>query len=105
MNKMNNTMNNSIQETSVVKERTLMQAFYRLEDKCKRLHETTNLVRILNQKLNRTQECSEVTNEKAIISGDDIMNIVDLFNLIADKIENEIRTIEDNTHKSIDMID
>ena len=84
---------------------TLIQAFERLDHKCTQLRELAGLTERLNEKLNRTEahhKCEDDRMQKEIVFE---RNIVELFNLIADKMETQINVIENNTEKSMQMID
>ena len=84
---------------------TLIQAFERLDHKCTQLRELAGLTERLNEKLNRTEghhKCEDDRMQKEIVVE---RNIVELFNLIADKMETQINVIENNTEKSMQMID
>jgi hypothetical protein len=89
-----------------VKQGTLMQAFERLENKCLQLSEVANLTERLNEKLNRTEGNSKCEDVKGIENSSLVeRNIVELFNLIAEKMETQINVIGNNTDKSMQMID
>ena len=84
---------------------TLIQAFERLDHKCTQLRELAGLTERLNEKLNRTEgrlKCEDDIMQKEIVVE---RNIVELFNLIADKMETQINVIGNNTEKSMQMID
>jgi len=84
---------------------TLIQAFERLYHKCTQLRELAGLTERLNEKLNRTEghpKCEEDRMQKESVAE---RNIVELFNLIADKMETQINVIGNNTERSMQMID
>jgi len=84
---------------------TLMQAFERLDKKCTQLSEVARMTEILNEKLNRTEghpKCDKDGIKKESVVE---RNIVELFNLIADKMETQINVIGNNTERSMKMID
>jgi len=85
--------------------KTLMQAFERLDSKCSELKDVADMTKRLYEKLNRTEghpKGSELlTQKEAVVE----RNIVELFNLIAEKIEVQINVIGNNTEKSMIMID
>ena len=84
---------------------TLIQTFERLDEKCMQLREVAGLTERLNEKLNRTEghpKCEEGNSAK---QKEDNRNIVELFNLIADKMEVQINAIGNNTQNSMRMID
>ena len=88
-----------------VERQTLIQAFERLDHKCSQLRELAGLTEKLNEKLNRTEghpRCEENSSVKQI---EDNRNIVELFNLIADKMEVQINAIGNNTENAMRMID
>ena len=85
--------------------KTLMQAFERLDYKCSELRDVADMTERLYEKLNRTEwhpKCNELLTQKEIVVE---RNIVELFNLIAEKIEVQINVIGNNTEKSMIMID
>ncbi len=83
---------------------TLIQAFERLDQKCVQLREVAGLTERLNEKLNRTEGQPRDEAEKAK-EGPVQLNIIELFNLIADKMEVQINVIGNNTELSMQMID
>lgn len=86
--------------------RTLIQSFERLESNCRELEETTELCKTLSKKLNRTEhEIILSKTQEPYKEEDNHKNIVDLFNLISDKLEKEIESINYSIRSSIDMID
>jgi hypothetical protein len=98
--------NQTVHQTSQLKEQqTLMQAYQRLEHKCEQLRDLSGLTELLTTKLNRTLLENQLLPES--IQKEEVVqkNIVELFNLIADKIEAEINIIGNNTEYSISMID
>jgi phage gpG-like protein len=83
---------------------TLMQAFERLDHKCIELRELAGLTERLNEKLNRAEGGPKCNDEKLQKQGSPEMNIVELFNFIADKMETQINVIGNNTERSMQMI-
>ena len=83
---------------------TLIQAFEILDQKCVQLSEVAGLTERLNEKLNRTEGYSRCEEERMQKESVDEMNIVELFNLIAEKMEAQINVIGNNTERSIQMI-
>ena len=96
---------NDCKEQQLVERRTLIQAFERLDNKCSQLRDLAGLTERLNEKLNRTEGHSKCVDNG--MQKEDIveLNIVELFNLIADKMEIQIDIIGNNTEYSISMID
>ncbi len=93
-------------KTSEPQERqTLIQAFERLDQKCVQLREVARLTERLNEKLNRTEGHPKCEEEKLQKESVVERNIVELFNLIADKMETQINVIGNNTERSMQMID
>lgn len=91
--------------SKVVQEKpTLIHAYERLQQKCTQLRQLADLTERLNQKLNRTEEDPK-DDEKGKEEGLAKLNIVELFNLIADKMGVQINEIGRNTELSIQMID
>ena len=84
---------------------TLIQAFERLDHKCTQLRELAGLTERLNEKLNRTEGNPKCEDERMQKESVVERNIVELFNLIADKMETQINVIGNNTEKSMQMID
>ena len=96
---------NDCKVEAVQERQTLIQAFERLDHKCTQLRELAGLTERLNEKLNRTEghiKCEEDRTQKESVVE---RNIVELFNLIADKMETQINVIGNNTERSMQMID
>jgi len=91
--------------TEVQERQTLIQAFERLDHKCVQLKELAGLTEKLNGKLNRTEGHPKSEEDKLQKQKEDNRNIVELFNLIADKMEVQINVIGNNTERSMKMID
>lgn len=82
-----------------------MQVLDRLQDKCCQLGEVTRMTETLHEKLNRTEgslKDPEDPQAKQVLIHRDI---VELFDAVADKMEEQIQTIGNNTAKSMAMID
>jgi len=90
---------------AVQERQTLIQAFERLDHKCTQLRELAGLTERLNEKLNRTEGHPKCSDEKLQKQESPERNIVELFNLIADKMETQINVIGNNTERSMEMID
>jgi hypothetical protein len=88
-----------------VERQTLIQAFERLDHKCSQLRELGGLTEKLNDKLNRTEGHPKCEDDRTQKEGVVERNIVELFNLIADKMETQINIIGNNTENSMSMID
>jgi|TARA_R110000751_G_scaffold153060_1_gene258187 hypothetical protein len=88
-----------------VERQTLIQAFERLDHKCSQLRELAGLTEKLNEKLNRTEGHPKCEENSSVKQKEDNRNIVELFNLIADKMEVQINSIGNNIERSIRMID
>ena len=96
---------NDCKAEALQERQTLIQAFERLDHKCTQLREVAELTERLNEKLNRTEghpKCVDDMAKKEIAVE---MNIVELFNLIADKMETQINVIGNNTERSMQMIE
>ena len=91
--------------TQPAERQTLIQAFERLDQKCTQLRELAGLTERLNEKLNRTEGHPKCEDENGIKQKEDNRNIVELFNLIADKMEIQINVIGNNTENAMRMID
>ena len=89
----------------LVERQTLIQAFERLDYKCNQLRELAELTERLNEKLNRTEGHPRCEEGASLTMEEDSRNIVELFNLIADKMEVQIHVIGNNTEKAMRMID
>tara|TARA_R110002124_G_C8529107_1_gene477117 strand:+ start:106 stop:399 length:294 start_codon:yes stop_codon:yes gene_type:complete len=88
-----------------VERQTLIQAFERLDHKCSQLRELAELTEKLNEKLNRTEGHLKCEDDSSVKQMEDNRNIVELFNLIADKMEVQINAIGNNTENAMRMID
>jgi hypothetical protein len=88
-----------------VERQTLIQAFERLDHKCIQLRELAGLTERLNEKLNRTEGHPKCEEDASVKQKEDNRNIVELFNLIADKMEVQINAIGNNTENAMRMID
>jgi len=84
---------------------TLIQTFEKLDARCSQLIEVAGLTELLQEKLNRTEGMPKVNEPLAQKESVEKRNIVELFNLIADKMETQINIIGNNTEKSIRMIE
>ena len=82
---------------------TLMQVLERLENKCEQLREVAEMTEKLNQKLNRNEGDSKP--EKCQLKESNEKNIVELFDNICDKMDEQIITIGHNTERSMGMIE
>lgn len=84
---------------------TLMRSYERLSGICSQLNELERLTQRLNEKLNRTEggESGIESLEKEGVTK--VLNIVELFNLLSDKMEESINIIGNNTERSMKMID
>ena len=82
---------------------TLMQVLERLENKCEQLREVAKMTEKLNQKLNRTE--GDPKTEKGQLKESNEKNIVELFDNICDKMDEQINTIGNNTERSMGMIE
>ena len=82
---------------------TLMQVLERLENKCEQLREVAEMTEKLNQKLNRNEGDSKP--EKCQLKESNEKNIVELFDNIGDKMDEQINTIGNNTERSMGMIE
>jgi hypothetical protein len=92
-------------EENVEERKTLIQAFERLDHKCIQLRELAGLTERLNEKLNRTEGHPKCEEGASVKQKEDNRNIVELFNLIADKMEVQINAIGNNTEAAMRMID
>ena len=90
---------------AVQERQTLIQAFERLDHKCTQLRELAGLTERLNEKLNRTEGHPKCEEDRMLKESFAERNIVELFNLIADKMETQINVIGNNTERSMQMID
>jgi len=92
-------------DCKAVQKQTLIQAFERLDEKCAQLKEVAIMTEKLNQKLNRTEAHPMCADKKP--QNEDIVkrNIVEMFNFIADKMEEQINVIGSNTECSMRMIE
>jgi len=84
---------------------TLISVLEKLEFKCSQLSEVAMMTERLNEKLKRTEgqlKCEETMPEKTRAVE---LNIVELFNAIANKIGIQIDIIGKNTDNSMQMID
>jgi hypothetical protein len=88
-----------------VERQTLIQALERLDYKCIQLRELAGLTEKLNEKLNRTEGNPKGEDDRMQKESVVERNIVELFNLIADKMETQINIIGNNTENSMSMID
>jgi hypothetical protein len=105
---MDNLRNEKMQShnTEVLKKnRTLMDAYERLLNKCLQLSEVSELTKRLNKKLNRTDEIPSCETDEQVKETHHERNIVELFDSISDKMEMEIELIGSNTQRSMGMID
>ena len=84
---------------------TLMQAFDRLAKGCSQLQELAELTEKLNDKLNRTEGLPKVDENESTKEAENNMNIVELFNFIAKKMEIHMNAIGTNTESAMSMID
>ena len=90
------------------KDRTLMDAYERLLDRCLQLSEVSELTERLNKKLNRTEgmvSCGKNDPDEQNKESHYERNIVELFDSISDKMEMEIELIGSNTQRSMRIID
>lgn len=93
-------------KTAPAKERqTLMQAFERLDHQCVQLSDLVDLTERLNEKLNRIEDHPKEPAGEFKKQTEDHRSIVELFNLIADRMEVQINIIGNNTERSMQMID
>ena len=93
------------EKTMQAKEQTLMQVFEKLDTRCNQLKEVAGMTERLNYKLNRTEDEPKpidgcVKKEMSVT-----LNIVELFDLIAQTMEQQINVIGNNTERSMNMID
>ena len=98
-------MNYNTTSTQQKERQTLTQALERLYHKCDQLAEVARLTEKLNDKLNRTE--GQPKYEEDIRKGESYneRNIVELFNLIADKMDIQINVILSNTEYAMSMIE
>jgi hypothetical protein len=85
--------------------RTLMDAYERLLNRCVQLSEVSELTQRLNKKLNRTDGILSCKTDEEVKETHHERNIVELFDSISDKMEMEIELIGSNTQRSMGMID
>jgi hypothetical protein len=97
-------MNNELQGCQPMERKTLINAFERLSGKCNQLREVANLTDRLTAKLHRTEDEPRPTDEK-VKQENKRMDIVDLFNSIADDMEIQINRIGSNTEEAINIIE
>jgi hypothetical protein len=82
---------------------TLMLVLERLENKCEQLREVAEMTEKLNQKLNRNE--GDPKPEKCQLKESNEKNIVELFDNICDRMDEQMITIANNTDRSMGMIE
>ena len=82
---------------------TLMLVLERLENKCEQLRQVAEMTEKLNQKLNRNE--GHPKPDKCQLKESYEKNIVELFDNICDKMDEQIITIGNNTDRSMGMIE
>jgi hypothetical protein len=83
---------------------TLMQVLDRLNEKCGQLEEVAGMTERLNEKLNRTEgdPKPEESQTKQKVTQ---RNIAELFDMVCERMDEQIQVIDNNTDRSIRMIE
>jgi len=91
-------------DNQLVNSQNLMQVFEKLDNRCSALREVAGMTERLQEKLNRTQGQPK---DPSTLEKEDLTerNIIELFDLIAEKMAVEIDIIGNNTENSMAMID
>ena len=97
-------MNNELRADQPMERKTLINAFERLHTRCNQLEEVANLTERLTAKLNRTEDEPKLMKDQDKEESRR-MDIVDLFNSIADEMEVQINRIGGNTEDAINIIE
>ena len=92
---------------NAVERKTLLNAYERLQMKANQLNEIENLIEKLNQKFDRTENDPRPTEENIMKEPrpERVPDLIDLFNIVAERLDTSIHNIGNKTERLLQLID